>query len=127
MNSVALTGILTEEPWLDADGSGLVRCTIRLAVPRHSRSGRREPGAVYVPAMTFGREAHDCFERLHRGDRIGLTGRLDQDQYVTPEGERRVDHSVLIDQLDLPPEDKQQHEEDSREQDEHQADDDAGA
>ncbi|HEX8745100.1 MAG TPA: single-stranded DNA-binding protein [Thermoleophilaceae bacterium] len=103
MNSVALTGLLVTEPELHEEGTEPVRCTMRLAVPRHSRGGQREPGVVYVDAETFGLEARDCAERLRRGDRIGLTGRLEQDKHRTPQG-WRVTHSVLIDQLDLPPE-----------------------
>ena len=102
MNSVALTGTLVEDPAL-REGADPVRCTMRLAVPRHARGGRREPGVVYVAVSTFGLEARECAERLRRGDRIGLTGRIAQDRPRTPEG-WRVDHSVLIDQRDLPPE-----------------------
>ena len=101
MNSVALTGVLTEDPALHEDGAEPVRCRMRLAVPRHARSGLREPGVVYVAVTTFGLEARDCAERLRRGDRIGVRGRIDQDRHRTPEG-WQVDHSVLIDQLDLP-------------------------
>jgi single-strand DNA-binding protein len=110
MNSVALTGILTEEPELHEEGTEPLACTMRLAVPRHDRGGRRTAGVVYVRITTFGLEARDCAERLGRGDRIGVTGRLEQDKYRTPEG-WRVDHLVLIDQLDLPPEDQKQREE----------------
>jgi single-strand DNA-binding protein len=102
MNSVALTGTLVEDPVLQENGADPVRCTMRLAVPRHARGGQRSPGVVYVAVTTFGLEARDCAERLRRGDRIGVTGRIEQDEYRTPEG-WRVDHSVLIDQLDLPP------------------------
>jgi single-stranded DNA-binding protein len=110
MNSVALTGVLTEDPELHEDGADPVRCRMRLAVPRHARGGRREPGVVYVAVTTFGFAAHDCAERLRRGDRIGVTGRIEQDKYRTREG-WRVDHSVLIDQLDLPPETRNSEEE----------------
>ena len=109
MNSVALTGTLVEDPAL-REGADPVRCTMQLAVPRHARSDRREPGVVYVVATTFGLEARECAERLRRGDRIGLTGRIAEDRHRTPEG-WRVDHSVLIDQLDLPPEKKEPKEE----------------
>jgi single-stranded DNA-binding protein len=103
MNSVALTGTLVEDPVLQENGADPARCTMRLAVPRHARAGRREPGVVYVAVKTFGLEALDCADRLRRGDRIGVTGRIEQDKHRTPEG-WRVDHSVLIDQLDLSPE-----------------------
>ncbi len=100
MNAVALTGTLVEDPTL-REGADPVRCTMRLAVPRHARGGRREPGVVYIAVTTFGLEARDCAERLRRGDRIGVTGRIAQDRHRTPEG-WQAEYSVLIDQLDLP-------------------------
>jgi single-stranded DNA-binding protein len=120
MNSIALTGILAEEPELHEEGTAPVRCTMRLAVPRHGRGGQRTAGVVYVDATTFGLEARDCAERLRQGDRIGLTARLEQDEYVTPVGERRIDHTVLIDQLDLPPKQTPHKRRSSDEQDQHE-------
>jgi hypothetical protein len=35
------------------------------------------------------------------GDRIGVTARIEQDEYRKPDGGRQVDHTVLIDELDL--------------------------
>jgi single-stranded DNA-binding protein len=96
MNSVALTGTLTQDPDLHEDGAGPIWCRMRLAVPRHARAGRRQPGVVYVVVATFGFEARDCAQQLRRGDRIGVTGRIEQDRHRTPEG-WRVDHPVLID------------------------------
>jgi single-stranded DNA-binding protein len=110
MNSVALTGTLVEDPALHEDGAEPVRCRMRLAVPRHARGGQKEPGVVYVAVTTFGLEARDCAERLRRDVCIGVTGRIEQDRHSTPEG-WRVDHSVLIDQLDLPPEQNESKEE----------------
>ena len=60
---------------------------MRLAVPRWTREGTREPGVVYVDATTFGWEAEECAKRLTRGGAVGLCGRLDDE------------HGVLIDQL----------------------------
>lgn len=62
---------------------------MKLAVPRYSRTGRREPGVVYMIASTFGLEAQQHAERLSEGSEIGLSGRLDHEGHV------------LIDQLDL--------------------------
>ena len=103
MNSVSLIGTLVEDPDLRENGGEPVRCTLRLAVPRRDHGGRKLPGVVYVDAATFGLQARDCAERLRRGDRIGLTGRIDQDDYRTAEGEWRVERAVLIDQLDFFP------------------------
>ena len=93
MNSVSLIGELTEEPVLRRNRAGVQECRMRIAVPRYARGGRREPGVVYVDVTTFGLEAEDHAERLSRGSRIGLSGRLESDE---PEWS-----GVVIDQLDV--------------------------
>jgi single-stranded DNA-binding protein len=70
---------------------------------RRRRSGRREPGVAYVDAAAYGADARESAERLKQGDTLGFSGRIERDEYRTPEGEWRGDHAVLIDQLDLPP------------------------
>jgi hypothetical protein len=47
-------------------------------------------------------QAQESAECLKHGDTLGLSGRIERDEYRTPKGERRVDHADLIDQLDLP-------------------------
>ena len=62
-------------------------------------SGWSDDAAV-ADVVTFGLRARDCAERRRRGDRIGLTGRLEQDDYRTDE-EKQITCAVLIDQLDV--------------------------
>jgi single stranded DNA-binding protein len=100
MNSVSLIGTLTDDPELVQCQTGGDVCVMRIAVPRRDRGGRREPGVVYVDVRTFGADAREAAGRLRRGDRIGLSGRIERDER-TRGGERRVDQAVLIDQLDL--------------------------
>ena len=89
MNSVSLIGRVVGEPELRETRAGLAECRMKLAVPRYSRTGRHEPGIVYMVASTFGLEAQDHAERLSEGSTIGLSGRLDDDGHI------------MIDQLDL--------------------------
>ncbi len=67
---------------------------MRLAIPRYSGGGAREPGVVYVEASTFGLRAQECAERLHEGSNVGLSGRLEDDPPDEGLG-------VYIDQLDF--------------------------
>lgn len=97
-----LIGTLTDDPELRKSRTGGDVCLMRIAVPRRRRSGRREPGVVYVDVAAYGADARESAERLKQGDTLGLSGRIERDEYRTPDGERRVDHAVLIDQLDLP-------------------------
>jgi hypothetical protein len=75
---------------------------MRLAVPRYSRGGQREPGVVYVDAASSGLAAPEHAERLSIGHRVALTGRLEPDDREPRSPEQAVErHVVLIDQLDL--------------------------
>jgi single-stranded DNA-binding protein len=76
---------------------------MRIAVPRYSRGGQREPGVVYIDATTFGLQAVEHAERLSRGSRIGLAGRLDADEPVgrVDEDDEPAWYGVVIDQLDF--------------------------
>lgn len=91
MNSVSLIGQVVGEPQLRRNRADVDECRMRIAVPRRSRDGRREPGVVYVDVTTFGTEAVECAERLREGSTVGLSGRLEDDE----------GGHVLIDQLDL--------------------------
>ncbi len=101
MNSVSLVGTLAAEPVVWDDDRGGVECWMRVAVPRHSSGGMREPGVVYVAVATFGLRARECAERLAIGSRIGLTGRLDWDPAHAPQDDLASAAVVLIDQLDF--------------------------
>ena len=91
MNAVSLIGQLADDPELRENRAGISECRMRLAVPRRSRDGQREPGVVYVNVTTFGQEAQECAERLTAGSRVGLSGRVEDDPLP----------GVLIDQLDF--------------------------
>lgn len=80
MNTVSIIGEVIAAPRLSENRAGIPRCRIRLAIPRYSSDGRREPGVVYVAATAFGHEAETCAERLEAGSRVGLSGWLDSDE-----------------------------------------------
>jgi hypothetical protein len=53
MNVVSLVGTLAAKPVAWDDARGGVECWMRMAVPRHSLGGTREPGVVYVAVGTL--------------------------------------------------------------------------
>lgn len=81
--------------------AGEAVCVMQLAVPRVSRGGSREPGVVYVEVTTGGWQAHEVFEALAIGGRVGVTGRLVLEEWVAPNGERQSRYEVTADQLEL--------------------------
>jgi single-stranded DNA-binding protein len=94
VNTVSVIAHLVGEPELRETRGGVPECRMKLAVPRYSGGGIREPGVVYVEASTFGLRAQDFAERLSEGSSVGLSGRLDSDPPDDGVG-------ILIDQLDL--------------------------
>ena len=101
MNSVSLVGQLAEEPQFRENRGDIPECRMRIAVSRHARTGRHEPGVVYLDVTTFGEEARECASRLKLGSRIALVGRIDTDEGRAGSGEWEVRQQVLIDQLDF--------------------------
>ena len=101
VNSVNLIGRLVEEPVLRTGEGGAQQCSMRLAVPRIGEAGLREPGLVYVEVVATGIRAHDIVRDGQAGIRVGVSGRLELDEWTGPDGERRTRYEVMADQLEL--------------------------
>jgi single-strand DNA-binding protein len=101
MNAVSPIGTLTDDPDLQESSTSAPRCTMRLAVPRYERNGRRLPGVTYIDVTTFGSEARECADRLTEGSPIAVAGRLEVEEHRAADGPWEVIHGVLIDQLDF--------------------------
>ncbi|MFL5782366.1 MAG: single-stranded DNA-binding protein [Thermoleophilaceae bacterium] len=101
MNSVNLIGRLVADPVLRAGPAGEDQCSMRIAVPRVGSVGLREPGLVYVEVVATGLRAHDVASEARIGMRIGVSGRLELDEWTDPDGERRMRYEVIADQLEL--------------------------
>ena len=98
---MSLIGRIAAQPEMRTGEAGEPVCAMRLAVPRVSRGGTREPGVVYVEVTTSGWQAHEVFEALAVGGRVGVTGRLVLDEWVGADGRRRSRYEVMADQLEL--------------------------
>jgi single-strand DNA-binding protein len=101
VNSVSLIGRVAEPPEMKVSESGEEVCMVRLAVPRVARGGGRQPGVVYVEVATSGWQAREIHDALTVGGRVGVAGRIELDEWVTPQGERKSRYEVLADQLEL--------------------------
>jgi single-strand DNA-binding protein len=101
VNSVNLIGRLVDDPVLRTAPDGGQQCSMRVAVPRIGEAGLREPGLVYVEVVATGLRAHDVAADARAGTRIGVSGRLELDEWTEPGGERRSRYEVMADQLEL--------------------------
>jgi single-strand DNA-binding protein len=101
VNSVNLIGRLVEDPVLRSAPGDEPRCAMRVAVPRVGTAGLREPGLVYVEVVATGLRAHDLVGSVTSGMRIGVSGRLELEEWTEPSGELRSRYEVMADQLEV--------------------------
>jgi single-strand DNA-binding protein len=101
VNSVNLIGRLVEDPVQRTAPDGEEQCAMRVAVPRVGDGGVREPGVVYVEVVAGGLRALDLLEQVRGGARIGVSGRLELDEWTEPDGERHSRYEILADQLEV--------------------------
>lgn len=100
MNTVTLTGRLTQDPKVRSAGE-LEICDVRLAVPRRRASDGSDKGAVYIDVTAFGGLARTCGQYLAKGRRVNVVGRLELDEWQAQDGSPRRRHKVVADQVEF--------------------------
>lgn len=78
MNTVNLIGRLGADPELHYFESGTAVASFSLALDRgiNKDTGERKP-PVWVPVRVWGKSAQNAADLLHKGDKVGISGRLD--------------------------------------------------
>jgi single-strand DNA-binding protein len=101
MNNVSLSGYLTHDPELVYRNDRPI-CTMRLLVKD------RKYGPTYIDVRTFDDQAYACAEYMQKGRKIGVNGRLVQEEWRGADEKRRERYSVIgwVEFLDPPPSDK---------------------
>ena len=93
MNSITITGRLTQDPEQRALPSGSTVCRLRLAVDGMGRGGRDEVG--YVNVNAFGNAGEAAARVLTKGWLVAVDGRLQYGEWETDEGTRRHDYEIV--------------------------------
>jgi single-strand DNA-binding protein len=97
VNTVTITGNLTRDPELRYTPSGIATSTLGVAVNRRwqDQTSRQWQEAVSFFDVVLWRDlAENACDSLAKGDRVIVTGRLEQQSWQTPEGEKR--YRVLL-------------------------------
>jgi single-strand DNA-binding protein len=93
MNSITLTGRLTQDPELRTLPSGSTVCRLRLAVNGMGRGGRDETG--YINVNAFGNPGEAAARVLTKGWLVAVDGRLQYGEWQTDDKSRRHDYEVV--------------------------------
>ncbi len=99
-NSVTLIGNLVDDPELRFTPSGVAMAKVRFAVNRrYQRNNEWQEETSFFGGTLWRDAAENAAESLHKGDRVIVTGRLEQRSWETQEGEKRSVVEVAIDEM----------------------------
>ena len=102
MNIVTLIGRLTKDPQLryaQADRE-LAIARYTLAVDRFFKK-EGEPGADFIPCVSFGRSAEFAEKYFRKGTKIAISGRIQTSNYINREGKKVYITEVIVNEQEF--------------------------
>ena len=98
-NRVILMGNLTRDPQLSYTPANTALCKFGLAMNRKwkDREGNPQEEVCFVDCALFGRGAETFNQYMSKGRSVLVEGRLQFQQWTTPEGQKRTKHEVVVD------------------------------
>ena len=101
-SNITLIGNLTRDPELKFTQSGKAQTRFSIAVNRRwQREGTWEEQTSYFDVTTWAVLAENVANTLTKGNRVIVTGRLEQRTWETKEGEKRSTIEVVADAVGL--------------------------
>ncbi len=99
-NSVTLVGNVTKDPELRYTTGGRGVASFGLAVNRRYQvNGEWQEQVSFFNVVAWGDLGENAAASLNKGNRVIVTGRLEQRSYETREGEKRSVTEVIADEL----------------------------
>lgn len=98
MNSVNLIGRLTKEPDTRYTDNNMCVAKFTLAVDRWTKEKKE---ADFISCTAFGKTAEIIEKYVHKGNRLGVSGRIHTGSYTNKEGQKIYRTEVLADRIDL--------------------------
>ena len=104
MNKIILLGNMTRNPKTTRktaeDGSEVVITKFDLAVNRRAKRDG-EADADFFPCTSFGRQAEFVERYFHRGSRVLVIGRVQNNNYTTKEGSKVYGFSIITEEVEF--------------------------
>ncbi len=103
MNKVILMGRLTRDPEVrysqNANGQMAI-ARYSLAVDRN-RKREGEPDADFFNCTSFGRQAEFVEKYLHKGTKVVVTGRIQNDNYTNKDGQQVYSVQIIVEEVEF--------------------------
>jgi single-strand DNA-binding protein len=95
--NATVTGNAGGQPELIMTQSG--KQMARFSVASTMRRKDREPTTTWVRVVCFDETAADAAERIEKGDRVLVTGRLEMEQYTRKDGQQGESLQMVADDI----------------------------
>ncbi len=105
LNKVLLMGNLTRDPELRYTPQGSAVCDFRIGMNRSytTKTGEKKEEATFIDIVAWGRTAEVCGEYLKKGRPVFIEGRLQEDKWEQPDGQKRSKVRVIAEQVSFLP------------------------
>lgn len=100
MNNVSLVGRLTRDPEVRYTDGGLSIARFSVAVDRRFKKDG-QPTADFPNIVAFGKTAEFIEKYFHKGQRIGLTGRIQTGSYEKEDGTKVYTTDVVAENVEF--------------------------
>lgn len=100
MNSVQLVGRLTRDPEVRYSDGGSTVARFTLAVDRRFKKDGGDD-ADFINCVAFGKTAEFLEKWFRKGQRLGLTGRIQTGSYVNQEGTKVYTTEVVVENVEF--------------------------
>ena len=102
MNKVILIGRLTRDPEVRYGQGGNQTAVARFSIAVDRRFKREgEPDADFFNCTAFGKQAEFVERYLHKGIKMVVVGRIQNDNYTNREGQQVYSVRVMVDELEF--------------------------
>lgn len=101
MNKILLIGRLTANPELRYTTSNNAVTTFSIAVDRNFKNEDGNKEADFINIVAWNKKAELIHQYLKKGDRVGISGRLQVRKYQNERGENRYVTEVVADEVEF--------------------------
>jgi len=98
MNKVILMGRLTKDPEIFTGNSTVAKYSI--AVDRKFKR-ENDPTADFFNCVSFGKQAEFVQNYLHKGTKIVVAGRIENDSYTSKDGVKKTNTQIIVEDVEF--------------------------
>lgn len=99
LNQLVIAGRLVADPEIKKSENGKSYTNMTIAVPRSYKNADGEYDTDFVDCILWGGVAENTAEYCHKGDIVGIKGRIQTNTYETESGEKKKSTQIVAEKV----------------------------